>query len=384
MKSHYKIFLSLAFGLSVGLTGCQDDEVLDLVQYPINQPEITINGEEGESISTIHATYQSNGSLSLDAPVSRTYTFRLKASPEDATVHFDILNTNIPAEKLKLSATDVILPAGLTETSVNVSLQDEDFNFAKDNYDEETYEVGVKATVKGYKIPQDPIESKVIIKKEAYSATCFISAEENQPKAFERTYAKQNILEKDPIAYKFRIKLDKPVRKDVKVKFSTEGIKENFQKDITIVPNEITIPAGEITTDIITWTITNDFLLESTKPENFNITINSNAECEDSVLHVDKEKSALNFNIVKSVRNIGFIDAINNNWKEISKANWNVESITSTYGIESLIDNNGGPHGSGATSYSESFEFIVDMKTAKTISGLAIDYMNSWGSVYSW
>ena len=130
MKAHYKLFLSLAIGSFVTFAGCQDDEVVDLVKYPVNQPTITID----------------------DGPATRTYTFHFAASPEDATVTFDIINTNIPKENIEISATKVVLPAGSTDASVTVALKDEDFNFAASNYDATTYELGVKASVEGYKI----------------------------------------------------------------------------------------------------------------------------------------------------------------------------------------------------------------------------------------
>lgn len=95
MKAHYKLFLSLAIGSFVTFAGCQDDEVVDLVKYPVNQPAITIDDAEGASKATLTAVYKSDGTLELDGPVTRTYTFHFAASPEDATVTFDIINTKL-------------------------------------------------------------------------------------------------------------------------------------------------------------------------------------------------------------------------------------------------------------------------------------------------
>ena len=142
MKAHYKLFLSLALGLFITFAGCQDDEVVDLVKYPVNQPVITIDDAEGASKATLTAVYKSDGTLKLDGPVTRTYTFHFAASPEDATVTFDIINTNIPKENVEISDTKVVLPAGSTDASVTVTLKDEDFSFAASNYDAATYELG--------------------------------------------------------------------------------------------------------------------------------------------------------------------------------------------------------------------------------------------------
>ena len=95
MKAHYKLFLSLAIGSFVTFAGCQDDEVVDLVKYPVNQPAITIDDAEGASKATLTAVYKSDGTLELDGPVTRTYTFHFAASPEDATVTFDISMTKL-------------------------------------------------------------------------------------------------------------------------------------------------------------------------------------------------------------------------------------------------------------------------------------------------
>ena len=72
MKAHYKLFLSLAIGSFVTFAGCQDDEVVDLVKYPVNQPAITIDDAEGASKATLTAVYKSDGTLELDGPVTRT------------------------------------------------------------------------------------------------------------------------------------------------------------------------------------------------------------------------------------------------------------------------------------------------------------------------
>ena len=80
MKAYYKLFLSLAIGSFITFAGCQDDEVGDLVKYPVNQPAITINDAEGSSKATLTAVYKSDGTLELNGPVTRTYTCLLYTS----------------------------------------------------------------------------------------------------------------------------------------------------------------------------------------------------------------------------------------------------------------------------------------------------------------
>ena len=333
MKAHYKLFLSLAIGSFVTFAGCQDDEVVDLVKYPVNQPAITIDDAEGASKATLTAVYKSDGTLELDGPVTRTYTFHFAASPEDATVTFDIINTNIPKENVEISATKVVLPAGSTDASVTVTLKDEDFSFAASNYDATTYELGVKASVEGYKIGTEPIESKVVIEKEAYTASCSVVGESGNNVTFERAFSQGAIVNPDPISYTFKMKLDKPARKDVKVKLATTGLDEQFMNDITVTPAEIVIPAGELESAEVTWTITDDFLLTTADPETHTLVVTASAESEDPVVVENKNENFLTFNVNKVFRNFGYV--------------------------------------------SGDFWFVVDMKSEKTMTGLGIDYYNN-------
>lgn len=373
MKAHYKLFLSLAIGSFVTFAGCQDDEVVDLVKYPVNQPAITIDGAEGASKATLTAVYKSDGTLELDGPATRTYTFHFAASPEDATVTFDIINTNIPKENIEISATKVVLPAGSTDASVTVALKDEDFNFAASNYDATTYELGVKASVEGYKIGAEPIESKVVIEKEAYSASCYVVGEKGNSATFERAFSQGTIVNPDPISYTFKMKLDKPARKDVKVKLATTGLGEQFMNDITVTPAEIIIPAGELESADITWSITDDFLLTTADPETYTLVVTASAESEDPVVGDNKEENFLTFNVSKVFRNFGYVSDKVANWIELDKIGWSVELEPPLRNGNLLIDGKGGST-ENSVYRSADWWFVVDMKSEKTMTGFGIDY----------
>lgn len=373
MKAHYKLFLSLAIGSFVTFAGCQDDEVVDLVKYPVNQPAITIDGAEGASKAMLTAVYKSDGTLELDGPATRTYTFHFAASPEDATVTFDIINTNIPKENIEISATKVVLPAGSTDASVTVALKDEDFNFAASNYDATTYELGVKASVEGYKIGTEPIESKVVIEKEAYSASCYVVGENGNSATFERAFSQGTIVNPDPISYTFKMKLDKPARKDVKVKLATTGLGEQFMNDITVTPAEIIIPAGERESADITWSITDDFLLTTADPETYTLVVTASAESEDPVVGDNKEENFLTFNVSKVFRNFGYVSDKVANWIELDKTGWSVELEPPLRNGNLLIDGKGGST-ENSVYRSADWWFVVDMKSEKTMTGFGIDY----------
>lgn len=380
MKAHYKLFLSLAIGSFVTFAGCQDDEVVDLVKYPVNQPAITINDAEGASKATLTAVYKSDGTLELNGPVTRTYIFHFAASPEDATVTFDVINTNIPKENVEISDTKVVLPAGSTDASVTVTLKDEDFSFAASNYDAATYELGVKASVEGYKIGTESIESKIVIEKEAYIASCSVVGENGNTVSFERAFSQGAIVNTDPISYAFKMKLDKPARKDVKVKLATTGLDEKFMNKITVTPAEITIPAGELESAEITWSITDDFLLTTTEAEFHTLVVAASVESEDPVVKVNSKENILTFNVDKVVRNFKYLSAIGSNWVELSKDGWGAEIPSGVSGSASyLIDGNGGSYGSDVYS-SNPFWFVIDMKSPQTFLALGMDYYYTYAA----
>ena len=380
MKAHYKLFLSLAIGSFVTFAGCQDDEVVDLVKYPVNQPAITINDAEGASKATLTAVYKSDGTLELNGPVTRTYTFHFAASPEDATVTFDVINTNIPKENVEISDTKVVLPAGSTDASVTVTLKDEDFSFAASNYDAATYELRVKASVEGYKIGTESIESKIVIEKEAYIASCSVVGENGNTVSFERAFSQGAIVNTDPISYAFKMKLDKPARKDVKVKLATTGLDEKFMNKITVTPAEITIPAGELESAEITWSITDDFLLTTTEAEFHTLVVAASVESEDPVVKVNSKENILTFNVDKVVRNFKYLSAIGSNWVELSKDGWGAEIPSGVSGSASyLIDGNGGSYGSDVYS-SNPFWFVIDMKSPQTFLALGMDYYYTYAA----
>lgn len=377
MKAHYKLFLSLAMGSFIAFTACQEDEELNLVTFPENQPSITIDDAEGASKAMLTAIYKADGTLELDGPVTRTYTFRFAASPKDATVTFDLLTTNIPMENVEISSTKVILPAGSTDASVTVTLKDEDFSFAESNYDAATYELGVKANVEGYNIGTEPIESKVVIEKEAYIAACSIVAQDGNTVTFERAYSNGAIVNSEPISYTFKAQLDKPARKDVKVKLATSGLKEQFISNITITPAEIIIPAGELSSDDITWTITDDFLLTTTEPETHTLVVTASTESEDPVVLVNEKENFLTFNINKVFRNFGYLSDKVSSWTELDKTGWSVQLDPTLRGNGNILVDGRGGSGANDIYKSGNFWFIVDMQSEKTMTGLGLDYYDN-------
>lgn len=352
------------------LSSCLDDEILDLKNFPINQPEILVQGSNDDN--NIVATYLSDGTLKLDAPLTRTYVFRFKASPEDMTVNFEPICSNIPAEKVILSTSEVLLAAGETDAVVTVSLKDDDFNFAATTLEEETYVLGVKANVNGFNIGGEPMESKIMIEKEAYSVAVSLHGENQNSASFERTFVDGSIEEQDPIAYKFKVMLDKPANKDVAIQIFTEGIAEKYLENVTIIPNKIVIPAGQTSSEEVTWAITNDFLLEDAMPATFLINLKLGIETEDATVKKEGENS-ISITVKKKMLNMGVVDNLPQEWSMINKEDCSVFDLLNFSGngsvlFDSVID---------ASLYCASWylpaSFVIDMKNLHVLKGIKID-----------
>ena len=143
MRTLYRFFLLLAVGSLTALSGCGEDETPSLATYPDNNFSLVAEDGEGSEI-TVNATYNNEGILEFDKPV--IFTFRFNASPEDAIVTFEPIG-----EDVELSDTKLIIPAGYTDASVTLGIKNMDV--FQSNYDEATYNLGVRATVQGYKMP---------------------------------------------------------------------------------------------------------------------------------------------------------------------------------------------------------------------------------------
>lgn len=374
---YYKIYFALVIGCLFFLMSCEDDENLNLSTFPDNGGSAIISETEGNSELILNATYNEDGILVVDGQVTRTYTFTFKPSPEDIIVSYDLLTKNIPAEIVRISKLVDTIPAGYSESSVEVILQDDDFSFAQTNYDEEIYELGVKATAKGYKIPTDTIEAKVSIKKEAYTTPYSFLGEKGSTTTFERVYNNGQILNEDVISYSFKIVVDKPVLKELKLKLSMEGLNEKFLNTVTWSTTEVTIPVGAKISEVITWSIKDDFLMETAEEEAHSIKLT--ATSEDTTTPADPEEGFVTLNILKSLRNIAYLSGISPDWSLLDKSGWTIEANSSVSGLISrLIDGRGGVFGTYAYN-SDFFSFTIDMTSEQTLKGLSIDYYGGTG-----
>ena len=370
MRTLYRFFLLLAVGLLTALSGCGEDETPSLATYPDNNFSLVAEDGEGSEI-TVNATYNNEGILEFDKPV--IFTFRFNASPEDAIVTFEPIG-----EDVELSDTKLIIPAGYTDASVTLGIKNMDV--FQSNYDEATCDLGVRATVQGYKMPSISLEAKALIKKEAYVATGFLEGKAGNKTTFEHIYFNGEFKDTERNLYTFSVQLDRPARKDVKVKLTTEGVDDEYLKDISITPAEIIIPAGEKTSGDITWEITNDFLLRTSDDSSNTLNITAVFECEDPVFVQDEKRSSFTLNINKYIRGFEHISYKRpSGWIEWAKQGWSVdvEDSSDFYqndGGGSLIDGETKGNYEGICSDGD-ISFTLDMGEEKTITGVGIDYI---------
>ncbi len=218
-----------------------------------------------------------------------------------------------------------------------------------------------------------------MIEKEAYIASCSVVGENGNTVSFERAFSQGAIVNTDPISYAFKMKLDKPARKDVKVKLATTGLDEKFMNKITVTPAEITIPAGELESAEITWSITDDFLLTTTEAEFHTLVVAASVESEDPVVKVNSKENILTFNVDKVVRNFKYLSAIGSNGLNCRKMVGGAEIPSGVSGSASyLIDGN--EVVTDQMYSSNPFWFVIDMKSPQTFLALGMDYYYTYAA----
>ena len=254
------------------LTGCADDENLGLTDYPAAAIGVSIAGEKSETV-VMAAAYDENGLLQVDGDLAREYTVELAtASPEDIRVVVEPVATNIPAEAIVVSETDLWFPAGTVRRSVSVSLADADFGFAQAERGGMTYELGLRiAAVSNPNVVMERSEAKVVVDKEAYRATCTLRGEGDT--SFSRPYWDGKVFSDEPISHTFKAVLDRPASADTKITFSSAGLDEQYAGMVTVVPAELIIPAGaRESAESAVWTLSNGYL-EQTEPLNYTLSL---------------------------------------------------------------------------------------------------------------
>lgn len=383
MKTTYKTLLGLLAAGGILLTGCREDEELNLKDYPGSSVGFEIEGAEaGVSVIELNGTYDNLGTLQIDGKFGRQYVFALSTpNPEDVTLYLDLFSENIPADRISMDKSEVVIPSGRrTSEPVTVTLADEDFSFMEQNKEAMTYELGVKVT--GYEgrnvsfVGDDFV--RVVLNKEAYVAGCSFQSDGGKTISFRRDYANGEIVSDEPMEYTFKMHLERPADADVTVSFKTDGLPDRFKNDVTLTPATVTIPAGAVESEEITWALKDDFLLTTDESEQHELTLTASVSSTDPTVVMTEGGDMLTFSIQK-VRNVlKLIDAPESSWTMYDRKGWSATGKGGYgSGANNVLDGNirSDYYGTG-----DEFWIAVDMQEARDIAGVVIRY---YGASYA-
>lgn len=327
-----KIIKNIFLLLIVFLSSCQEDEVLNLRNYPDVKIFISALNSKDASIGNYSATYNEDRELCVDAEVG----FKIElAQPtlSDVIVNLSYDLENISDDKVRLPK-QIILPVGSAEYIVKL----DDLSFMTD-LTEQTYGIKVKvASIEGVDgAMQDLSPVSLKINKEAFSTSLqLISSEDTY--TFNRIYANGQIINDDKMTFTFKASLTKVLDKDIEVGFTVGNLTEQQQSSFSFSPATITIPAGNLTSDEITCNISDDFLLENSNDENYNITLSANPLVENQFVDVTSNKNQILVNINKSSNILQQIEQ-GNNWLMIGRDGWIVTNGEGVKGNpQSVVD----------------------------------------------
>lgn len=352
-------------------SGCQKEEELNLTTFGETKGQVLVEGLESPADFNIEGKYDEMGQLNFSKDVNRTFVFRIPASPNEVTMYFEPYAKNIPLDKITLDKTEETLKPGFTDVKVMASLTDEGLELLRTTYTEQQYEIGVIAKMKGINVATDTLMSKIVLNKEEYVIDYSINSRIMSFYA-DRAYVDGKIMSDEPISLTFKVKLSKPASKDLKLKVSTFGMPEAFKQTIKVMPAEIIIPAGELSSPDITWQVSDDFMLTNDKSEEFKFKIFTDFETEETA-RIEKilTKDTLRLNVLKEVKNIDIVPTRPEGWVAYDKAGWSVDGLNPDniwYGdISYIIDGD-----NSSIAYGYPFDYVIDMKQEQKIDGLKV------------
>ena len=364
MKNIWKLTLLSALVLGSGmLAGCREEEELNLAGYPDVEVGVVIADAENAAEATVKATYAAGtGELQLDGALTRTYIFSLSTpSPKDASFVVEPIISNIPEELVTISETELFIPTGGISASVTVGLVDENTSFMADEITAQTYELGVRLiSADGSQLELTQTEAKVKVEKDAYVAVASVVGKDGGNEAiFERECLDGEIVTETPISYEFKIVLDKPALNDVTFSLSSTGTPEDYKSYESFSESQVTIAAGELESEVVTWSATDDFLEGNDDPATYTVSLTAAVASDDATVAISEEQSVCTMTIVKVFDLMTFVDAVDPSWTEFDTTGWTIDpaSIGNV-----LFDNN-------TNTYIVDRTFVIDMQSEKSIAG---------------
>lgn len=375
MKNIWKLTLLAAFvtGSSL-LAGCREEEELNLPGYPEVPVGVAIADADNATSVTVKGSYEAGtGALVLDGTLNHTYTVALATpSPKDATLRVEAFSTNIPEDRIAVSETELFIPAGGISATVTVSLTGDDLTFMAEEYEAQTYELGLRLVdLEGSKLEIGQTEAKVVVEKEAYVASAsVVGVDGNTSATFKRGYIDGEFASEDPILYEYKVVLDKPALRDLTFTGSSSGVPEENLGDEKFTPQSVTVRAGEMESEPIAWTITDDFLGANTDPASYSILLTATPSGEDASV-VMSEQTACTLTVTKVFDRMTFVEGIDASWTEYDTTGWTVDPAS----VGNILFD-----GSTDTYIYSEKTFVIDMQSEKSICGFKMAAVYNYNS----
>lgn len=353
-------------------SGCLDDENLGLRDYPLNQPSLNMDYNDTKlKEDIVQATYDGDGTLVLDKELNRSYAIRLTPSPETTKVVFEPLLVNINADQVEYTSKGGTLKPGEVDLAVDVNFIGDMKAF--EGLDEQTYEIGVRALLEGYNMPADePLESKIIINKKAYNANIDFAGTKGNDVQFKRTYMNMTaeILEGE-VSYTFKVVLDKPAVNDITVKLATSCEDKQALSGVTM-PQEVTIPAGQKESELITWATNNDFLQVDNKEGTWKFeitpTLQGGTYCQVN------ENAKLSITVNKVVANAAAVPEVPADWARVDRTNLSIHSGNQVNNANDMLDDNPNSYAWAYSWYYYPHWFAVDLGETRKVKGFKLHW----------
>ena len=226
---------------------------------------------------------------------------------------------------MEISSREVTIEPGYNSATVTVQYVGQDYSFIESMLDAQKFELGVRILeVNGYQVENWTPEAKVVADKVAYESLLTVDGAQGREITVNRTYKAGAVVE-DPISYTFQAKLSRPASKDVIVRFATSGLDEQFADDVTFTPSEVTIPAGSLVSEEVTWTLTNDFLLTTDWIEFHDLEIKPTCQTEDPRVLVSEEEGLISVHVAKDVQAFESVEAKEDSWVTADSENWIID-----------------------------------------------------------
>lgn len=368
MKNIWKQTLLSVLVLGSGvLAGCREDEELNLAGYPDVEVGVAIADAENAAEATVKATYAAGtGELQVDGALTRTYIFSLSTpSPKDASFVVEPIISNIPEELVTISETELYIPAGSISASVTVGLVDENTSFMADEITAQTYELGVRLiSADGSQLELMQTEAKVKVEKDAYVAVASVVGKDGGNEAlFKRACLDGEIVTEDPISYEFKIVLDKPALNDVTFALSSTGTPEDYKSCESFSKSQVTIAAGELESEVVTWSATDDFLEGNDDPATYTVSLTAAVASDDATVAISEEQSVCTITITKVFDRLVFLeDGLDPSWIGFDTTGWTTEPAGAA---SSIFDNS-------TYTFASDRSIVIDMQSAKDVCGFCL------------